>query len=438
MVPSPREIDTLVDGATESTGPDRAMQFSLLYFSSNAAEFTDHKYRLLLEGAKFADRHGFTAVWLPERHFHPFGGLYPNPSVLASALAMVTERIRLRAGSVVLPMHHPVRVAEEWAVVDNLSHGRVDLALAAGWNPNDFVLAPANYANRYDLLFSGLETIRLLWRGEAVTLPSGRGNKVPVRVYPAPQQPKLATWITCSGGAERFIQAGEHGANVLTALLFQSVDELAEKITAYRQARARHGYDPARGHVTLMLHTFVGDDLEDVRRIVRGPFIAYLESSVDLWQNASKPLADLSPAERDEVLAYAFERYFQTSALLGTPQSCADFVSQLHAVGVNEIASLIDFGIDTDTTLDGLEALNLVRKRCQRAPLTGHEAHAAVGATGDQGVRSDDARSELVRETAPHFAQAAGDQEALPWITLAPPADDASTHGDSAGQTRQA
>jgi natural product biosynthesis luciferase-like monooxygenase protein len=342
------------------------MQFSLLYFSSNAARPDDRKYRLLIEGAKFADKHGFTAVWLPERHFHPFGGLYPNPSVLASALAMVTERVRLRAGSVVLPMHHPVRVAEEWAVVDNLSRGRVDLALAAGWNPNDFVLAPASFASRYELLFSGMETIKQLWRGETVTLLDGLDHQVSVRIYPAPWQPALTTWITCSGGLERFVQAGERGANVLTALLFQSVEELAEKIAAYRKARAQHGHDPDAGHVTLMLHTFVGNDLAEVRRIVRDPFIAYLESSVDLWQHASKGLADLTPAEREEVLAYAFERYFQTSALIGTPRTCAAFIASLQAVGVDEVASLIDFGVDADVALDALHQLNLLREQCQR------------------------------------------------------------------------
>jgi natural product biosynthesis luciferase-like monooxygenase protein len=345
------------------------MQFSLLYFSSNEADFDEDKYRLLIEGAKFADQHGFTAVWVPERHFHPFGGLYPNPSVLASALAMVTERIRLRAGSVVLPMHHPVRVAEEWAVVDNLSRGRVDLALAAGWNPNDFVLAPGSYAGRYDLLHSGRETIRRLWRGESVTLPNGVGKQVPVRIYPGPRQRELATWITCSGGAERFVQAGEHGANVLTALLFQSAEELKDKIAAYREARARHGHDPDTGHVTLMLHTFIGEDRDQVRRIVHAPFLAYLESSVDLWRNMRKPLDELSPAEHKEVLAYAFERYFQTSALFGTLDTCADFVATLRASGVDEIASLIDFGIDPDTTLDALPALDRLRERCQGAPL---------------------------------------------------------------------
>lgn len=346
-------------------GGKQPLEFSLLYFSSNEAEFSEDKYRLMIEGAKFADAHDFTAVWLPERHFHPFGGLYPNPSVLAAALAMVTERVRLRAGSVVLPMHHPVRIVEEWAVVDNLSGGRVDLSLAAGWNPNDFVLAPGNFADRYDLLFSGLDTIRLLWGGETVTFPGGHGQPVPVRVYPQPQQPAVATWITCSGGRRRFVQAGEHGANVLTALLFQGVGDLAEKITAYREARARCGYDPATGRVTIMLHAFVGNDLEDVRRTVQAPFIQYLESSMNLWWKGNRRRGNLPPQEREEVLGRAFERYFQASALFGTPETCAAFITSLQAAGVDEIACLIDFGIDFEATMHGLHELDALRKNHQ-------------------------------------------------------------------------
>lgn len=357
---------------------NKPIEFSLLYFSSNEAAFGADKYRLLLEGAKFADSHDFTAVWVPERHFHPFGGLYPNPSVIAAALAMITERIRLRAGSVVLPMHHPVRVVEEWAVVDNLSQGRVDISLAAGWNSNDFALAPDSYADRYDLLFTGLETIRTLWRGETVTLRDGIGKDVQVQVHPAPWQPDIATWLTCTSGKERFVQAGERGTNVLTALLLQRVDELAEKIAAYRDARARNGLDPATGHVTLMLHTFVGDDMEEVRRIVRAPFTEYLASSMDLGQRAGKKvgrlankrMADLSPVERERALNWGFERYFKTGALFGTPQTCAAFVEDLRSAGVDEIASLIDFGVDPDTTLRGLSTLNELREHCQAAALT--------------------------------------------------------------------
>lgn len=155
------------------------MQFSLFYFSSEEAEFTEDKYRLLIEGAKFADMHDFAAVWIPERHFHAFGGIYPNPSVLGAALAMVTERVRLRAGSVVLPLQNPIRVAEEWSVVDNLSKGRVDLAFARGWNPNDFVLSPETYANRTEALFSGMQTVQKLWRGESISLPTGNSRRTP-------------------------------------------------------------------------------------------------------------------------------------------------------------------------------------------------------------------------------------------------------------------
>lgn len=347
----------------------RHMQFSLLYFASNEAALSENKYELFLEGARFADQHEFTAVWIPERHFHPFGGLYPNPSVLAAALAVATSNIRLRAGSVVLPMHHPARVAEEWSVIDNLSSGRVDIAFATGWNPNDFVLAPENYAARKDKLFSGLEMFQKLWHGEAITWPNGVGKDTSIKIYPQPLQPELTPWITCTGNPERFVEAGALGANVLTGLLFQSVEELAEKIRLYREARARHGHDPEQGHVTLMLHTFVAEELEEVRARVRRPFTEYLESSVDLWRHGSEKLDNLTPQERENVLSYAFERYFHTHALFGTPQSCEKMVEQLSKIGVDEIASLIDFGMDVDSVMDGLHWLNVLRKRCQKRAL---------------------------------------------------------------------
>jgi len=115
--------------------------FSLFMWGNDDAPGRD-KYRLMLEGAKYFDRNGFEAVVDPERHFHAFGGPYPNPSVTGAALAAVTENIGIRAGSCVSPLHHPIRIAEEWAVVDNLSNGRVGLAFASGWQANDFVLRP--------------------------------------------------------------------------------------------------------------------------------------------------------------------------------------------------------------------------------------------------------------------------------------------------------
>src|SRR5206468_8221040 len=118
--------------------PTARIGFSLMFFGSDEGAAARDKYEMVIAAARYADEHDFTAVWVPERHFTRMGSLYPNPAVLHAALARETKRLRLRAGSVVLPLHNPIRIAEEWAVVDNLSGGRVELSFAPGWNPGDF------------------------------------------------------------------------------------------------------------------------------------------------------------------------------------------------------------------------------------------------------------------------------------------------------------
>src|SRR5262249_3369310 len=164
----------------------RRIDFSLFYFASAEQGAAEDSYKLLIEGAKFADRHGFKAVWTPERTFHSFGGFLPNPSLTSAAIAAITERIQIRAGSVVLPLHHPVRVAEEWAVVDNLSKGRVGISFASGWNTDDFLFAPENYARRKEVTMREVETVRRLWRGEAVTFAGIDGQDLRVKTLPRP------------------------------------------------------------------------------------------------------------------------------------------------------------------------------------------------------------------------------------------------------------
>ncbi len=235
------DLDRNATTTTETSTNTQPLDFSLFYFASDNGQDPHDKYRLLLEGAKFADQHGFTAVWTPERHFHSFGGLYPNPSVVGAAIAAVTERIQIRAGSVVLPLQHPLRVAEEWSVVDNISKGRVGVSFASGWHADDFVLAPANYHERKDLMFSGINTVRSLWRGESQSFRGGNATEVNVRIYPQPIQAELPFWVTAGGSPETFRMAGEVGANMLTHLLGQSVEDLKAKIAIYRQAWRDHG-----------------------------------------------------------------------------------------------------------------------------------------------------------------------------------------------------
>jgi natural product biosynthesis luciferase-like monooxygenase protein len=339
------------------------MDFSLFYFADSATAAAKDRYRLLTEGAKFADTHHFAAVWTPERHFHEFGGQYPNPAVTSAAIATITRRVAIRAGSVVAPLHHPVRIAEEWSVVDNLSGGRVSVSFASGWHAVDFVLQPGNYAHRREILVETLETVRALWRGEEIRFADGTGTKVPVRIYPPPLQPELPIWITSAGSAETFELAGKLGAGMLTHLLGQEFDDLARKISIYRDAfTAQDGAALREPRVALMLHTFLGHDRDQVREVVREPFSAYLRSSIGLFARAGGTggldVERLPEKDLEFLVNRSFNRYFETSGLFGTLDDGARMVERLRVIGVDDVACLIDFGVPADEVLDGLALLD--------------------------------------------------------------------------------
>jgi natural product biosynthesis luciferase-like monooxygenase protein len=378
---------TLTRGLTvvvQSIAASPAPNFSLFYFASDDKEGEGGRYDLLLEGAKFADKAGFEAVWTPERHFHGFGGPYPNPAISGAALSTLTQNIKIRAGSCVLPLHHPIRVAEDWAMIDNLSGGRAGLALASGWQPHDFVIRPEAFAGRKENVAAGVGILRKLWAGERVAFPGPTGKPIEIGTLPRPVQKQIPLWITTAGNPETYRAAAELGCNVLTHLLGQSLASVADKIRHYRTAWTEAG-NTGRGRVTLMLHTFVGDNDEEVRATVREPMKRYLGSALSLVRDASwtfptfvsraaatgKTPAEmfdeqgLSPEEMDALLEHAFDRYFEESGLFGSMERCEAIVRRVAEIDVDEIACLIDFGVDDRQVLARLPDLQRLMQRVQ-------------------------------------------------------------------------
>lgn len=387
LVLSSDENRALVSSGTITSA--KGMEFSIYYWGNDDGA-GPKKYEMLLEGAKFADAHGFCAVWTPERHFHAFGGPYPNPSVTGAAVAAVTKNIGVRAGSCVAPLHHPARIAEEWGVIDNLTNGRAGLAIASGWHPDDFVLRPENTPpNNRDAMFKSIDQVRRLWRGETVDFPTASGGTFGVATQPRPVSRELPIWVTTAGNPATWREAGEIGANVLTHLLGQSVDEVGDKIKIYHDALRGAGHDPADFTVTLMLHTYIARDRELAREISREPMKDYLRSAAGLIKQYAwafpafkKPagvenpmqidLQSLSDEENEAILDFAFKRYFEDSGLFGTVDDCLARVESLKKIGVTEVACLIDYGIATETVMEGLYPLAEVLRRSNQS---GPEAH---------------------------------------------------------------
>lgn len=237
-------------------------------------------------------------------------------------------------------------------------------------------------------MFRGIQEVQELWRGQPIPGRDGVGKEIEVRIFPKPIQPELPIWLTCSGGPEMFEKAGELGCHVLTALLTQSIEEVTPKIKLYRDALVRHGHDPRSRKVTMMMHTFIGEDADAVLQKVRAPLTKYLKSHLNLIETGAESLnlavdvRDQDPEKvRDQMAAFAFERYYRTSSLIGTPTSCMKMVERLKSIGVDEVACLIDFGIDVDSVLESLEHLVVLRDLSNTAQLESSELSLQAAAT---------------------------------------------------------
>jgi len=331
------------------------ISFSLLFFSDVRKDISDKdKYMFTRALVEYADQSGFEAVYFPERHFHEFGSIYANNSLVAAYFAPLTEKIRLRTAAVTATLHHPVEIVENWAMVDILSNGRVDLGFGSGWNKADFVLSPDTYTNRVELRNERIPIIQSLWRGDTIEFVGPQGEMHPVTVYPRPVQEELKVWYV-SASKYGFEYAGKQGYNVFTMLSGISLDELGENIKAYRSGRKEAGLDPDSGIVTLMMHTFVHPDLEWVQKVVATPFRDYIKSSLGPHMKAKNQ--QVTETEIDKMVDYSYARYFQTGGIFGPVESCQSQVDKAISVGVNEIAFLQDFGVDYNAVKDSFEHL---------------------------------------------------------------------------------
>jgi alkanesulfonate monooxygenase SsuD/methylene tetrahydromethanopterin reductase-like flavin-dependent oxidoreductase (luciferase family) len=195
-------------------------------------------YGFTLELCEEAEHLGTHSVWLSEHHLFDDGYL-PQPLTLAAAVAARTRRPRIGTAVLLAPLHHPVEIAEQAAVVDLVSDGRLELGLGAGYRAPEFELMGVDLARRYRLTDTRVRELRAIWAEGRVT--------------PAPVQPRLPIWLGYQGplGARR---AGRMGEGLLSATAALS--------EPYAEGLREGGHDPASGRMAGSFQGFVTDDPE--------------------------------------------------------------------------------------------------------------------------------------------------------------------------------
>jgi len=216
-------------------------------------------YRQILDEIALAERLGFDNYFLAEHHFHEYG-VVPSPPVLLAAAAERTSRIGLGTAVAVLPFHEPVRLAEECAMLDQLSGGRVALGVGSGYLAHEFAgfgIAPQEKRARFDEALAVLE--RAL-SGERFSHHGRYFHYEDARLNVPPVQRPLPLWVAILNN-EAAYHVGRAGRNVMMVpyAQFDDLGQLAEVVAAYRRGRADGGHDPDGGDVAVTLHAYVAE-----------------------------------------------------------------------------------------------------------------------------------------------------------------------------------
>ena len=308
----------------------------------------------LLALAREADAQGLEGLWVAEHHFGRAGAL-PTSAVLLAAAAAQTRRLRLGCLVSVLPYHEPVEVAEEYAVLDRLSGGRLNFGCGSGYVADElagFGVDPATKRDRFD---RALRTIRAAWAGEEVRVerPDARPVRLNVRPVQLPHPP-LTIAVQRREAVPYVARWGASLALIPYATL-GGIDELRAEIAAYRAA----GPPGFAGEVRVAMHVYAGASRAHGERALQSYLDSRLASQSAHFQE--KVAADPEHARADTIDRHGL-------ALLTTPDELPGRLGPLAELGIDELLAIVDFGgLPLDESLATVRALG--RARRARTPL---------------------------------------------------------------------
>jgi alkanesulfonate monooxygenase SsuD/methylene tetrahydromethanopterin reductase-like flavin-dependent oxidoreductase (luciferase family) len=266
-------------------------------------------YAELLEQAEAAEEWGFDSFWVAEHHFHEYGGV-PRPPVLLAAAAQRTRRIRLGSGVVVLPFDHPLRVAEDYAMVDVLSTGRLNLGVGSGYLAHEYAGFGVNPDDKRARFDEALEILLRAWTGERFSY-AGRYHRVDqvclnVRPVQRPRPPVWVATLRTDGGARV-------GARGLPAMFIpyasaETLPQMTEGLRGYRAAFTGAGGRAEDATAPFGFHAYCAETTAEARAEARPFMDRYVRTRLYAVQRPFETLVAedvIAVGDPDEVLRVA-------------------------------------------------------------------------------------------------------------------------------------
>jgi alkanesulfonate monooxygenase SsuD/methylene tetrahydromethanopterin reductase-like flavin-dependent oxidoreductase (luciferase family) len=327
------------------------MQFGYFTLSDNHYENNDRDANEfvadILAEAVYAEEVGLHSAWIGEHHFSTLGVL-SCPDLVLAHVAAQTERIRLAPAVTVLPLHHPIRVAEQWATLDLLSGGRVDFAAGRGYDRREYLPLNVSFEDNQEIFEEGMEVVRLLWSSDRPVSHHCKHYQFDnVAITPKPVQRPLPAYVA-SFSQPSIDLAGRLGCGLIVAPFAAAMTYggLRQVNELYHQSCARHDRHPGRLMCSYFIHfadTKAEEEAARARQIryykecviaafpgdpkTAPPSYRYFIGMVDRLRN-------VGPADLTE-----------NSVLLGSPSQITDTLKKVEAAGFDEVILYFNVGL---------------------------------------------------------------------------------------------
>lgn len=273
------------------------------------------RYADVMAQVRLADELGYDMAWLAELHFARQFSVMPAPLLMASALSQTTSRIMLGTAVNLLPLHHPIRIAEEVATLDVLSAGRAVFGIGRGSIPNHYRGYGISLEERNDRFLEGLDLVLRAWTEEELDYHGQFYQAEGIRLEPKPiQQPHPPVYIA-SNGADTFPLVGSLGHSILVTPLIITVQGVGNGLAAYRETLAEHGHDPSAVKVVVNVPVYVGETPAAAKAAFAPTVNNYL-GTLRSMQSSSRGSSRASQISYDDI--------YNELGAVGTPQQVVE------------------------------------------------------------------------------------------------------------------
>jgi alkanesulfonate monooxygenase SsuD/methylene tetrahydromethanopterin reductase-like flavin-dependent oxidoreductase (luciferase family) len=297
--------------------------------------------------ALHAEDLGMHSAWIGEHHFNSLGVL-SCPDLVLAYIAARTKHLRLAPAVTVLPLHHPIRVAEQWATLDLLSGGRVDFAAGRGYDRREYEPFNVSFDDNQGIFEEGLELVRRLWEADERISHHGKHYSFDnVRITPKPVQRPIPTYVA-SFSKLSIELAARLGCNLVVApfAAAMSFGGLKQVVDLYNETCAKHGKKPGRVMCSYFTHFADSAAEEQAQRARQVRY--YKECVIPAFPGDPK---NAPPSYRyfieivDRLQKVKPEDLTENSVLLGSPQRIIDTLKKVEAAGIREVILYVNVGL---------------------------------------------------------------------------------------------